>query len=158
MAPTGLAVAAVRSSAVAAGPVGGSSLRRTIIRTIARSLTMTTNHTARLARRAIIGVIGTSATLFALAAPALADPPPNCTAGDRAQVAAGVSASMSAYLFTHPDVNDFFTGLKGQPVDQIRPMVQDYLDQNPQQKDELQAIRQPLTDFRDRCGIEQGAM
>src|SRR6201989_2817191 len=112
--------------------------------------------TTRHARRAIVGAIGAGATLFALAAPALADPPPNCTAGDRAQVAAGVSAGMSVFLFTHPDVNAFFTGLKGQPVDQIRPMVQDYLDGNPRAKAELQAIRQPLVDFRDRCGIERG--
>jgi heme-binding protein len=118
---------------------------------------MMTKSTARLARRVVVSAIAAGATLFALAAPALADPPPNCTAGDRAQVAAGVSAGMSAYLFTHPDVNVFFTGLKGQPIDQIRPMVQDYLDANPQTKDELQAIRQPLRDFRDRCGIERGA-
>jgi hemophore-related protein len=94
--------------------------------------------------------------VLALAAPASADPPPNCTAGDRAQIAAGVSASMSVYLFTHPDINAFFTGLKGQPIDQIQPQVQDYLDGNPQARDELQAIRQPLKDFRDRCGIEPG--
>jgi hemophore-related protein len=115
-----------------------------------------TKLTIRQARRAIVGAIGAGAALFALAAPALADPPPNCTAGDRAQVAAGVSAGMSAYLFTHPDINAFFTGLKGQPVDEIRGDVQTYLDGNPQAKAELQAIRQPLVDFRDRCGIDQG--
>ena len=37
----------------------------------------------------------------------------------------------SAYLFTHPDVNAFMTGLKGQPRDQIRAQVQQYLDANP---------------------------
>ncbi len=110
----------------------------------------------RLARRAIAGAVSTSAALLTVAAPALADSPPNCTAGDRAQVAAGVSAGMSVYLFTHPDINAFFTGLKGQPIDQIRLQVQDYLDGNPQAKAELQGIRQPLTDFRDRCGIEPG--
>ena len=31
------------------------------------------------------------------------------------RVASGVSAATSAYLFTHPDVNDFFTGLEGTP-------------------------------------------
>jgi hemophore-related protein len=117
---------------------------------------MTMMLNARLTGRAIIGAIGAGATLLALATPALADPPPNCTAGDRAQVAAGVSAGMSAYLFTHPDINAFFTGLKGQPVDEIRGDVQTYLDGNPQAKAELQAIRQPLVDFRDRCGIDQG--
>ena len=44
---------------------------------------------ARLARRAVVGAIGTGAVagaMFAVAPSALADPPPNCTAGDVAQV------------------------------------------------------------------------
>lgn len=112
-------------------------------------------------RGVIAGAVGASAAaaaaLLTLAAPALADPPPNCTAGDRTQVAAGVQAATSVYLFTHPDANAFFTGLKGQPIDDIVPQVRDYLDANPQEKAELQAIRQPLRDFRERCGIEPGA-
>jgi hemophore-related protein len=109
---------------------------------------------ARLARRAVVGALGAGAIAGALfAAPsALADPPPNCTAADRAGVAAGVSAATSAYLFTHPDVNDFMTSLKGQPVDQVRADVQNYLDANPQTKADVQAIRQPLIDMRERCG------
>jgi hemophore-related protein len=64
----------------------------------------------------------------------------------------GVAASTSAYLFTHPDVNDFFTGLKGQPKDQIRTQVQQYMDQHPDVAADLQGIRQPSVDFRNRCG------
>ena len=110
---------------------------------------------ARLARRAVVGAIGTGAVagaMFAAAPSALADPPPNCTAGDLAQVRSGVSAGTSAYLFTHPWVNDFFTSLQGQPRDQIRTQIQDYLAANPREQAELQAIRQPLTDLRNRCG------
>lgn len=86
------------------------------------------------------------------ASPAWADPP-NCTAADLAGVAAGVSAATSAYLFTHPDVNAFVTGLKGQPRDGVRAQVQQYLDANPQTRAEIQAIRQPLNDLRERCGV-----
>jgi hemophore-related protein len=113
----------------------------------------------RLARRANMGAIGTGVALTALltlAAPASADPAPNCTAADRAGVRAGVQAGMSAYLFTHPDVNGFLTGLVGQPVDQVPTEVQDYLNANPQVKDEVGAIRQPLADLRERCGVYQG--
>lgn len=105
-------------------------------------------------RRVIAGVLGAGLVAGALLTPtptALADPP-NCTAADLAGVAAGVSAATSAYLFTHPDVNAFMTGLKGQPRDQIRPQLQQYLDANPQTKAEIQAIRQPLADLRNRCG------
>ena len=103
-----------------------------------------------LVRRPVVGLLAAGAVLTAPTA--LADPP-NCTAADMAGVAAGVSAGTSAYLFTHPDVNAFVTGLKGQPRDGIRAQVQQYLDANPQTKAEIQAIRQPLADLRDRCGV-----
>lgn len=112
---------------------------------------------ARLARHAVVGAIGAGAVagaIFAAAPSALADTPPNCTAADRAGVAAGVSAATSVYLFTHPDVNNFVTGLAGQPRDEIRTLVQDYLDANPQTRAEIQGIRQPLADLRNRCGID----
>ncbi|BBY61164.1 heme-binding protein [Mycolicibacterium sarraceniae] len=60
---------------------------------------------------------------------------------------------MSGYLFTHPDVNAFFTSLQGLPREQIRTKVQAYLAANPQVRDDITAIRQPNNDFRDRRGF-----
>ena len=103
------------------------------------------------ARRVIGGVVGAGAVAGALLvgmAPAALATPPNCTAADLA----GVSAATSAYLFTHPDVNAFFTGLEGAPRDTLRPQIQQYLDANPQIRDELAGIRQPLVDLKNRCG------
>ncbi len=115
---------------------------------------------ARTARRAVAGGIGTGAIagamLIGAAATAAADPPPpppNCTAADLAGVSSGVSAATSSYLFSHPDVNAFFTGLKGQPRSEIKDDVQNYLNTNPQVQADLQGIRQPMVDFRDRCGV-----
>jgi heme-binding protein len=109
---------------------------------------------SRCARRAVESAIGigviAGATLFSVAPLALAQPS-NCTAADLAGVSSGVSAATSAYLFSHPDVNDFFTSLKGQPRDQLRSNVQTYLDANPEVKADLQGIRQPLVDFRAGC-------
>jgi len=99
---------------------------------------------AALGAGAVAGVIGTAPSAAAL--------PPNCTAADLAGVSAGVSAATSAYLFTHPDVNAFFTGLEGSPRDELREQIKQYLDANPQVKDELAGIRQPLVDLKDRCG------
>ncbi|TFV57676.1 hemophore-related protein [Mycobacterium sp. PS03-16] len=114
---------------------------------------------ARTARRAVVGAVGAGAVagamLLGVAPAAMAQPaplPPNCTAADLAGVASGVSASTSAYLFTHPPVNDFFTSLEGLPREEIRPKVQDYLNANPQVKAELAGIRQPLVDIKNRCG------
>ena len=101
--------------------------------------------------RSLIGA-GTiaGATLVGTAATAAADPP-NCTAADLAGVMSGVNAGTSSYLFTHPDVNAFFTSLKGKPRDEMQTDVQAYLDANPQVRDELTAVRQPAADFRERC-------
>ena len=111
--------------------------------------------TVRQAGRAMSGAIGATAVAGALLvgmAPSALASPPNCTAADLAGVAAGVSAGTSAYLFTHPDVNDFFTGLEGTPRDTLRSSVQTYLDANPSVKADLAGIRQPLVDLKARCG------
>ena len=106
-----------------------------------------------LARARLVGAaLGAAAAGAILTAPSALAAPPNCTAADLAGVSAGVSAATSAYLFTHPWVNDFFTGLEGSPRDELRTQIQQYLDGNPQVKAELAAIRQPLVDLRNRCG------
>lgn len=110
---------------------------------------------SRAARRVLAGAVGAGAVAVMLGAlPAASAQPaaPNCTAADLAGVAAGVSASTSAYLFTHPEVNTFFTSLEGRPRDEVRTEVKQYLDAHPQVKGELSAIRQPLVDLRNRCG------
>ncbi|AFM16052.1 hypothetical protein Mycch_1244 [Mycolicibacterium chubuense NBB4] len=116
-------------------------------------------------RRVLAAALGAGAVLlaggFAQAQPPEPTPPPpppsapsppNCTAADLAGVMSGVTAATSAYLFTHPAVNDFFTSLKGKTADEKRAALQEYLDTNPQVQAELQGIRQPAKDFRARCG------
>ncbi len=101
--------------------------------------------------RSVIGAgMIAGAMIFGTSATAAADPP-NCTAADLAGVMAGVSAGTSSYLFTHPDVNAFFTGLKGKTRDEMTAEIQAYMDAHPQVRDELRAVRQAAADFRDRC-------
>ena len=110
-------------------------------------------------RRLVFGAIGagavTGAVLFANSGTAAADPPPprppNCTAADVAGVATGVAAALSTYLFTHPDVNGFYTDLEDQPKDRIGEDVQNYFNANPQEQADLASIRQPMIDVRQRC-------
>lgn len=112
--------------------------------------------------RAVVGGIAAGAIggamLFAAAGPAYADPadpaPPNCTAADLAQVSSGVAAATSVYLYSHPDVNAYFTSLKGQPRSEIGDQIKQYMDANPQAHADLEAIRQPLTDFKNRCQMQ----
>jgi len=103
-----------------------------------------------LIRRLIGAGVIAGATLIGTSATAAADPP-NCSAADLAGVMSGVNAGMSSYLFTHPDVNNFFSGLKGMSREQMRTEISTYADANPQVRDEILAVRQPAADFRDRC-------
>lgn len=106
-------------------------------------------------RRVVGGVLGAGAVVGAALmgpAPSAFAAPPNCTAADLSGVSAGVSAATSAYLFTHPEVNAFFTGLEGSPHDTLPEQIRQYLNANPQVKAELGGIRQPSDDFKARCG------
>lgn len=106
-------------------------------------------------RRMLAAALGTGAALIAVAVPAQAQPaPPNCTAADLAGVATGVSAATSAYLFTRPAVNEFFTSLFAMDAEQRKAAVTAYMDANPQVASELRGIRQPLADLRHRCGFQ----
>ena len=78
--------------------------------------------------------------------------PPNCSAADLEGVRAGVSASTSAYLFTHPDLNDFMSSLKAMPRSQVAEKVKAYMAVHPDEKTDMAGIRQPLVDIKDRCG------
>ncbi|MDG4664196.1 heme-binding protein [Mycobacterium sp. 236(2023)] len=102
-------------------------------------------------RRSVAAALGSGGVLLAVAIPAQAQPAPNCTAADLAGIATGVSAATSAYLFTHPPVNEFFTSLLDMGPDEKEAAVTEYADANPQIAAELRGIRQPLTDFRHRC-------
>ncbi|MCV7149935.1 heme-binding protein [Mycolicibacterium pyrenivorans] len=111
------------------------------------------------ARRMLVAAVGSGAVLLGATVPASAQPvPPNCTAADLAGVMSGVTAATSAYLFTHPPVNDFFTSLGKIPNEQRREALASFLDANPQVKADLGGIRQPAKDFRARCGVGPGPM
>ncbi|MGV0749178.1 heme-binding protein [Mycolicibacter heraklionensis] len=100
------------------------------------------------------GVVAVATGLLAPAT-ALADPQPGCTAADMANVATGVAASTSGYLYAHPDVNEFYTGLHNRPDDQVPEAVRSFFADNPQAHSDLLGLRQPLADFRARCGLPQ---
>lgn len=110
-------------------------------------------------RRAVAAAIGagTLAGMFLLgnAQTALAEPPPppppGCSAGDFEQLKGQVATATADYMFSHPDVNAFFSSLRGVPKDQMRIQVRDYLAGNPQAQNDLNAIRQPLQDMKNRC-------
>lgn len=109
-----------------------------------------TNRFIKRAGTSLLTAAAVTGVVFA-AAPAASAIPQNCTAGDLANVSAGVSAASAAYLFTHPDVNAFLTGLRDDSDDQASTDLEQYLNANPQVREELRAIRQPLEDLKAHC-------
>lgn len=113
--------------------------------------TATRSTATRAARRSAAAIVGTGAMLIGLAGTAAADP--GCTVADMTSVETGIAAAMSVYLWSHPDVNDFFTSVQGLPSDQAFAQIRDYLTANPQTKAEMDAIQAPGDDLRARCNI-----
>ncbi len=106
-----------------------------------------------VARRAAAAVLGAGAVLIAGAATAVADPAPGCTAADITAVEGQVATAMSAYFFTHPDVNALFSSVQGLSKADAASKTKAFLTANPQVQNEINAIRGPVFDLRQRCGI-----
>ena len=106
-----------------------------------------------VARRAAAAVLGAGAVLIAGAATAVADPAPGCTAGDITAVESQVAAAMSGYFFTHPDVNAIFSGVQGLSKADAASQTKAFLAANPQVQNDINAIRRPVFDLRQRCNI-----
>ena len=98
-------------------------------------------------------VLGAGAALFGGVATASADIVPGCSAADVTDAEARVAAAMTGYLWTHPDVNDFLSGLQGLSKGEAWDKVNDYFQANPDVKGQIDAIRGPSFDLRNRCGI-----
>src|SRR5258708_26521509 len=121
----------------------------------------------RALRTALVGAIGLAAVAGAMLLgsaslafadpapepppPAPAAPAPGCTAADLAQASGTVGTAMGGYLFSHPDVNNFFTGLRGLPNEEIHGDVQNYMNANPQVESEITGIRPPPPDLGTPC-------
>lgn len=113
---------------------------------------------SRSALRLVLAT-GAGALVLAVAAPARADEPvPGCTTADMTAVMSGISAAMSAYLFTHPDVNTVFSSMQGLPKAEVSEQTEAYLNANPDVRADLEAIRAPSLEFRDRCNLPQRAL
>lgn len=111
------------------------------------------------ARLLLVAAAASGAVLLGTGAPVNAQPPPpNCTAADLSVTMSGITAATGTYLFTHPQVNEFFTSLGDVPAEEKQGALKAYMDSNPQVTAELNAIQQPATDFENRCGIKPGSV
>jgi hemophore-related protein len=110
--------------------------------------------TAKLvACRAAAAILGAGAVLMTGAGTAAAAPAPGCTAGDITAVEAQTATALSAYFFTHPDVNAVFSNVQGLPKAEAASKIKSYLAANPQVQTDINNLRSGVTDLRNRCNI-----
>lgn len=111
-------------------------------------------------RRGLFGVLAAGAACAAVSIPsAMADPTPtpapsNCTTAGLASTISSVSASLSTYFAAHPDANQALIDATKQSAFSAIGAFNDYFSSHPDQADEIRAIKQPLVDFQNQCGMQ----
>lgn len=108
-------------------------------------------------RRGLAGAFATCA-LGGVAAATIALPtataqPAPCTASGFANTASGVLGAAGGYLDTHPGANDVLTRAATQSPGEAQSSVRGYFVSNPNEAIDLRNIVRPLTDLRNRCGV-----
>lgn len=106
----------------------------------------------RIAVQIVVG-LGVVVGALGVAVPAQAKPG-DCTVSEEARLDAVAATKRADYLERHPDVNaGMSNALKNTPGDGAakHEAVQAYFDANPSARADLDAIRQPVQDFKNRC-------
>ncbi|HKP42983.1 heme-binding protein [Mycobacterium sp.] len=100
-------------------------------------------------------VIGATSCAALLIPSASADPAAtDCNASTLAKTVSAVTGSLSDYFAAHPDVNQALIDITRQPAYVAIGQFDGYFGDHPQEADELRVIQQPLTDYKNRCGME----
>ena len=111
--------------------------------------------TVTLARRTAYGLLAAGAACAALAIPsASAEPVDDCNASGLSATISSVTTSLSKYFAAHPDVNQALIDATRQPAFIAVGQFDGYFADHPQEADEVRAIKQPLIDYQDRCGMQ----
>lgn len=70
-----------------------------------------------------------------------------------ASTVSAATASEGAYLLAHPQHNEALSGISSQPQEQVQGAYNAYFEQNPQARDDLAAVHQPVSALREQCGF-----
>jgi heme-binding protein len=113
-------------------------------------------------RNAVFAALGTLACAALTMPLASADPesepapapPSDCNASSLAKTVSSVTASLSDYFAAHPDANQALIDITRQPAFVAMGQVDGYFNDHPDQANDLRTIQQPLTDYKNRCGME----
>ncbi len=77
-----------------------------------------------------------------------------CTAAGLSSTINSVTGALSQYFEKNPDVNAALLEATRQPAFVAVGQMDGYFADHPQQADEVRAIKAPLNDFQNRCGLQ----
>ena len=109
-----------------------------------------------LVRRVVSTMLAAGAAAVAMSIPASADTAPtaDCTAAGLSSTISSVTQNLSGYFAAHPDANQALIDATRQSAFSAIGAFNTYFDEHPDEANDIRAIKQPLVDFQDRCGLQ----
>ena len=100
------------------------------------------------------GALVLGPALLAPMATAQPDPAPDCSAANVARTVSAATAAEGDYLVANPPTNSQLSSISSQPPEQAQDAYNAYFEQNPQVRDDLAAIHQPVSALSEQCGFD----
>ncbi len=112
-------------------------------------------------RRGLFGALAGGVLIFgsaAILAPVVTAQPqpddvPDCSAANVANTVSAAAAAEGAYLVANPPTHSQLSSISSQPQDQAQDAYNSFFEANPQARDDLAAIHQPVSALNEQCGF-----
>ncbi|MCV7346834.1 hemophore-related protein [Mycolicibacterium rhodesiae] len=114
-------------------------------------------------RRAVVPALVVIAAGAVVSMPfAVADPTPapapaaatECSAAGLSSTISSVTKNLSDYFAVHPDANEALLDATRQSAFSAIGAFNTYFNDHPDQANDIRAIKAPLVDFQNRCGLQ----
>ena len=113
-----------------------------------------------LVRRAVLTVLAAGAACAMSIPSASAEPAPapaaapDCTAAGLSSTISSVTKNLSDYFAVHPDANQALIDATRQSGFSAIGAFNTYFNDHPDQANDIRAIKAPLVDFQNQCGLQ----
>ena len=113
-----------------------------------------------LVRRAVLTVLAASAACAVSMPSASAEPTPapaagpDCSAAGLSSTISSVTKNLADYFAVHPDANQALIDATRQSGFSAIGAFNSYFNDHPDQANDIRAIKAPLVDFQNQCGLQ----
>lgn len=113
-----------------------------------------------LVRRVVLTVLSAGAACAVSIPSASAEPAPapaaapDCTAAGLSSTISSVTKNLSDYFAVHPDANQALIDATRQSAFSAIGAFNTYFNDHPDQANDIRAIKAPLVDFQNQCGLQ----